>query len=285
MALSTDQVRQFREIGFLAVPEFFSETEVRALQAEVERLQSEGIFRNVATEGDGATASTSRQNLQIVPLHPHSDLIKAFPFHPKVIEYVTGLIGDRVVVHLDQVFLKPARTGLGTNWHQDNAYFRVKDPLKGVAMWIAVHAANAANGTLRVIPKMMHTEIDHDRDPYSDHHIRIYPEEDKAVSMELPAGGVAFFCYGTPHATGDNATDKDRAGLAFHFLHEDHIHDSLRINPFGPILTGPRAAGGEEKYGARVDGSLDGEIEKLLANATQGRQGPDSPGVPRAAPG
>ncbi|MCY3800709.1 MAG: phytanoyl-CoA dioxygenase family protein [Chloroflexi bacterium] len=265
MALSTGQVQQFRELGFLAVPEFFSDREVKALQAEVERLNRDGIFRNVATEGDGRTESRSRQNLQIVPLHPHSDLVKALPFHPKVIEHVTDLIGDRIVVHLDQVFLKPARTGLGTGWHQDNAYFRVKDPLKGTAMWIAVHEANAANGTLRVLPNMMDKKIAHERDPYSDHHVRIYPEEKKAVSMELPAGGVAFFCYGTPHATGDNTTNEDRAGLAFHFLHEDHVNDSLRINPYGPILTGPRAAGGEEEYGARVDGLWDGQVEKLLA--------------------
>ena len=44
---------------------------------------------------------------------------------------------DPVVLHLDQVFLKPGKQGMGTNWHQDNAYFQIEDPLQGTAMWTA----------------------------------------------------------------------------------------------------------------------------------------------------
>ena len=79
----------------------------------------------------------------------------------------------------------------------------------GTAMWIAVHDATTANGTLQVIPDVFRTAFEHSRDPYSDHHIRCYPPEERAVHLELPAGGVAFFCYGTPHATGPNTTDRD----------------------------------------------------------------------------
>src|SRR5438874_2111705 len=79
-----------------------------------------------------------------------------------------------------------------------------------------------------------------------DHHIRCYPPEEQAVHLELPAGGVAFFCYGTPHATGPNTTDHERAGAAFHFLRADYAKDDL-IAPdrdYRPYLTGPLATGG-----------------------------------------
>ena len=56
---------------------------------------------------------------------------------PKMVE------GPALILRLDQVFLKPPRDGMGTNWHQDNAYFKISDPLKGTAMWIAVHDATA----------------------------------------------------------------------------------------------------------------------------------------------
>ncbi len=265
MALWAEQVQQFKQLGYAAVPDFFTELETRALQADVQRLRSGGLFRNVATAGDGTTESTEIENLQIVPLNPHSNLIRALAFHPKVIEHVSNLIGDRVVLQLDQIFLKPAGTGSGTNWHQDNAYFKINDPLKGTAMWIAVQDANIANGTLRVIPGMMHEQLDHDRDVESDHHIRSYPSEDNAVPIELPAGGVAFFSYGTPHATGENRTESDRAGIGFHFLHEDQTQASARAMGFGPVLTGPWASGGETEYGSRVAGTWDREVRILVA--------------------
>src|ERR1700709_1980608 len=112
------------------------------------------------------------------------------PFAPKVAEAGAQLIGVPVLFLLDQVFLKPGKHGAGTNWHQDNAYFQIPDPLKGTALWTAVHDATIANGTLRVISGVFNQKFEHSRDPFSDHHIRCYPDESKAEFVELPAGGV-----------------------------------------------------------------------------------------------
>jgi ectoine hydroxylase-related dioxygenase (phytanoyl-CoA dioxygenase family) len=112
----------------------------------------------------------------------------------------------------------------------------------GTAMWTAVHDATVANGTLKVIPDCFRELLEHSRDPYSDHHIRCYPLEARAIDLELPAGGVVFFAYGTPHATGPNTTDHERAGVALHFLRADYAQDEL-IEPdrvYRPCLTGPR---------------------------------------------
>ena len=105
-------------------------------------------------------------NLQLCPMFPHSPLFRAMPFADKAIAAVQQLIGDPVVLHLDQVFLKPGKQGSGTNWHQDNAYFQIDDPLKGTAMWTAVHDATVANGTIHVIPGSFRTVYPHSRDPY-----------------------------------------------------------------------------------------------------------------------
>src|SRR5437016_964329 len=123
MPLTDAQVRHFKAHGYVAVPQFYSQEEVAAMRADLDRLRSEGRLRNVATDGDGKTHSQTMQNLQLCPISPHSTLYRAMPFNPKVIEAVGQLIGDPVLLHLDQVFLKPGRHGMGTNWHQDNAYF------------------------------------------------------------------------------------------------------------------------------------------------------------------
>ena len=269
MKLSAQQTQHFQEKGYLAIPGFFGSREVKAIRSELERMRSAGMFRNVCTEGDGKTTSKQKENLQICPLVHRSEFFRALPFAPQVLETIPQLIGDPVVLHLDQVFLKPARHGAGTNWHQDNAYFQIDQPLKGTAMWIAVHDATIANGTLRVIPGLQHEKLEHSRDPMSDHHIRCYPPEENAVPVELKAGGAVFFCYGTPHSTGANNTDKDRAGLAYHFLNQCCYTPELiaRNKPLGTKLTGPEASGGQKEYGVNLTGSWERFVGEALAGA------------------
>src|SRR5688500_7282939 len=194
--LTDAQVAEFRENGYVPVPGFFSPREAQAIRSEVERLKRVGKLRNVATAGDGKTHSSTQKNLQLCPMYQDSDLFRALPFDPKVVTAISTLIGDPLILHLDQVFLKPGADGTGTNWHQDNAYFQISDPMKGTAMWIAAHDATIANGTMHVIPGSFREKLEHKRDPFSDHHIRCWPDESKEVPIELPAGGVLFFCYG-----------------------------------------------------------------------------------------
>jgi ectoine hydroxylase-related dioxygenase (phytanoyl-CoA dioxygenase family) len=260
MSFTNEQRQQFLTDGYLIVSGFFDSREAAAMQREIGRLKRDGKLRNVATEGDGKTTSATKANLQLCPMSPHSELFKTLPFAPKVRQAIADLIGDPVVLHLDQVFLKPGGHGAGTNWHQDNAYFKIDDPLKGTAMWIAVHDAHLENGTLRVIPRSHLTKLEHSRDPESDHHIRCYPSEDDVAPAILKAGGVIFFAYGVAHATGANKTETDRAGAAYHFLNGNAIPDTYFQSQAGmphPFLTGDKYDGGVEAYGEDLGSAWD----------------------------
>ena len=257
MKLSKEQIEQFREIGYVAVPHFFNGDEIRALQSDIRRLKKHGFLRNVRTESDGKSPASKEQNLQLCPASFCSALIRALPFSDKVIRAATDLIGREIALHLDQIFLKPGKFGKGTAWHQDNAYFKISDPLKGTAMWIAIDDAKVENGTMRVVPRAFSEIAEHERDPNSDHHIRCDIDEADAETVELEAGGVLFFCYGTPHATGDNRTERDRAGLAYHFINIDYAPADLfssrrNRNHTRPHLTGPSSSQGFNEYGENM---------------------------------
>jgi len=263
-------VQQFHEEGYTSVPTFFSSLEIDAMREELDRFCRDGLIRNVATDDDGETHSKHVHNLQICPIAPKSDFYRSLPFHPLVDGAIGQLIGDPFVFYLDQIFLKPAKTGIGTSWHQDNAYFKVSDPTKGTAMWVALHDANLENGTLHVIPRSYLETYDHGRDPKSDHHIHCPVPEERAVPIELPAGGVAFFNYGTAHSTKANLSDQDRAGLALHFLRTDfipdHVLDDSKPRRYAHI-TGPRATGGVEEYGSSIAGTWDNQVDRVLSRA------------------
>ena len=280
--LSEAQIQQWRTEGFLPVPDFFSERDVRALQAGVEELKAAGKFFNVATDDDGETHVDTKQNLQICPLSFHHALFRAIPFHAKVRAAVSQLLGDPVYKFQDQLVLKPPRVGSPTNWHQDNYYFEVRDPLKGTAMWTAVHDATVANGTIRMIPRSFEALLPHMRDPESDHDRRCYPLEEDAVPIELPAGGVVFFSLGTPHATGPNETDAQRAGVAWHFLNDGHLsgelasgrpHPTLEYPSYsrpgeagGPYVSGEKYTAGEQEYGCNMEAVLESETKRLSSS-------------------
>lgn len=176
MNFTQKQIEQFKVEGYLPVPGFFSSLEVEAMRGELERFKREGKLRNVATELDGVTPAKTAANLQICPISPqHSPLLKALPFSPKVVGAVSSLIGAPALFILDQIFLKPGKSGAGTSWHADNAYFKIQDPSLGTGMWIALHDATELNGTMNVIPQSYKSEFSHTCDPERDHHIRFYP--------------------------------------------------------------------------------------------------------------
>lgn len=118
--MTPDQISQYKEAGYTIVPGFFAAAEVRALRREVQRWVATGLPRDVSIP-------QRKRNLQLIPLWPHSRLFRAVPFHPKVVSAVSTLLGDPVVKILDQMFYKPPGDGTGTNWHTDNAYFRIPD--------------------------------------------------------------------------------------------------------------------------------------------------------------
>ena len=244
--LRKDQIEQFQADGYVLIAKFFSDREITALRKEVARFAREGLLRNVATQGDGETQTEAEVNLQLVPIAPHSELFRALPFSPKVTEAVGDLLGAPVVKILDQLFCKPARRGLPTNWYTDNAYFQISDPLKGCAMWIALDDATRENGTLKVIPGVFRDQFDHFRDPASDHHIRMDAQQAAASHCELAAGGVVFFCFGTPHATGPNRTDSDRTGIGIHFVNGAYLNDRLGSEGRAEYLIPMTETGGQQ---------------------------------------
>ena len=255
--LSPAQIAAYHRDGFATCPGFFSDDDVAVMRGELDHLVEAGLLRNVHTENDGSTHSKKAFNLQICPLSPKSPTLRTLPFADKVVTQISALLGSDFYLRLDQIFLKPARHGVGTNWHQDNAYFRDgADHLasRGVGMWIALHDATVANGCMHVIPQSFAHTRDHHRDPGSDHHITLLTtpvDEQLTVPIELKAGGVLFFNWGVPHCTKANTTDRPRAGLALHF-------QDLALRPAGqdqqPVLVGPGADGGQAIFGEDLRG-------------------------------
>ena len=78
-----------------------------------------------------------------------------------------------------------------------------------------------------------------------------------------------FFCYGVAHCTRSNLSDKERAGVALHFIHSDFGGKELweRGNATKPMISGPLATGGEKEFGEKFEGRWQEVIDNVFASA------------------
>ena len=86
---------------------------------------------------------------------------------PEIVELVSGVIGDDVILWGCHVFCKPAGDGYETPWHQDGHYWPIR-PLANCTVWVALEASTIENGCLRVIPRshrgsVLHEHLHEDR--------------------------------------------------------------------------------------------------------------------------
>ena len=77
---------------------------------------------------------------------------------PALLNIARYFFGDDIVVKFNDCFLKPARTGAATPWHQDNGLWRDGDT-EALAFWVALEPATRENGCMQFIPGSHKTEI------------------------------------------------------------------------------------------------------------------------------
>ena len=212
-AVSDAEAARFRATGVLHKPRFFTGEEAAAMRRCVETLQRRGLMGNILRDAQ-------TENLQMAWLSHHSRLFQVLPWEGRVAAALRRLLPSDdvdagVEVHYDQLFLKPAVTGAGTAWHADQAYFKLRRPERGVALWIALPNSTVANGTLHTAPwREGQPDLAHRQDPEQHGHELTLDGEaiplSSATPAELPPGGVCFFGYGVPHCTLPNPTANPR---------------------------------------------------------------------------
>ncbi|MBN8549449.1 MAG: phytanoyl-CoA dioxygenase family protein [Deltaproteobacteria bacterium] len=258
-ALSPEQVTQFFRDGYLLLPDAFCEY-VHLFKAEMSRLYAEGLFGNISK-------SDTRKALNLPQVTTKSRLFSSFVFSRAVRGLIADLIGSPFFLHLDQIFLKPARTGLGTAWHQDSAYYQIDNNLRGVSLWIAIDKATRESGTLELIPGSYKQTLPHAPDPEANLLLRCYPDEAASVPCELPPGGAVLFAYGMVHCTRNNSSANDRGSVAFHFFHSDYAKKDLltQNTQYRVHVEGPLSTNGVSEYNESMEHVWDLEYAKRRA--------------------
>jgi ectoine hydroxylase-related dioxygenase (phytanoyl-CoA dioxygenase family) len=142
----------------------------------------------------------------------------------RIVELVSRVIGDDVILWGCHVFCKPAGDGYETPWHQDGHYWPIR-PLANCTVWVALEASTKENGCLRVIPRShrrrrLHAHLHEDRSDLTLNQRLAggaFDERD-AIDVELGPGQMSLHDVYMIHGAAPNRSGKRRTGVALRYL-------------------------------------------------------------------
>jgi len=143
---------------------------------------------------------------------------------PEIVELVSGVIGDDVILWGCHVFCKPAAEGYETPWHQDGHYWPIR-PLANCTVWVALEESTVENGCLRVIPRshagqQLHPHLHEDRSDLTLNQRMAEGtfDEASAVDLELQPGQMSLHDVYMIHGAQANTSGKRRTGVALRYM-------------------------------------------------------------------
>ncbi len=153
----------------------------------------------------------------------------------KLLNIAQYFLGDDIIMKFNSCFLKPARTGSATPWHQDNGLWRdgETDPFN---FWIPLEPATRENGCMQFIPGSHKTEIiEHVLYPDSIHGelpreiVKEMLHTHGVHHIELDPGDVVFWHSNMWHYSPPNKSDQSRIAVAGVWTNPDIVKKSKRL--------------------------------------------------------
>ncbi|MBB6730931.1 phytanoyl-CoA dioxygenase family protein [Cohnella zeiphila] len=141
--------------------------------------------------------------------------------HPAIVEPITEIIGDNVVLWAMHFWYKEPGNPKFIPWHQDIHYWPM-EPAVTVTAWVTLGFSLAENGCLRLIPgthlgRADHVKLGDDSSAFGEGIDESDIDESKAVAMEMTPGQVVYFNEATFHGSKANASAIPRVAFSLRF--------------------------------------------------------------------
>ena len=229
--LTDGEIAQYKREGWV-VPQFrLPAAQVAAMVDALETLlrQNPGVRpeKLVSAHVEGGDAGDNGEGVRGV--RAFLDLAR----DPQIVELVSGVLGDDVILWGCHVFCKPAVEGYETPWHQDGHYWPIR-PLATCTAWVALEPSTRENGCLRVIPrshakKQLHEHLHEDRTDLTLNQRLAEVDEEAAEDIELEPGQMSLHDVYMIHGARPNTSGKRRTGVALRYMPSTSLFDrSLR---------------------------------------------------------
>ena len=259
--ITTEQLAQFHEDGYLLIEQLFDVEEVGLLLKIARADQALAAGARGRKDAEGFVSKlTVRNELE-------DDIYSAFVRCPRIVEPMEQMIGGEVYHWHHKMMLKEPRVGGAWEWHQDYGYWYEDQaalmPLLGSCM-IAVDQATQDNGCLQVL-KGSHRlgRVNHQTkggqagaDP---ERVAVARERMELVHCEMQPGSALFFHCNILHCSAQNRSERPRWSLIC-------CYNAACNSPYKHV------PGGHPAY-SRLEKGEDGMIREVGRRDSQGVSG------------
>jgi ectoine hydroxylase len=148
MRLTTQQLATFDEQGYLFLPDLFSAEEIAVLRDEAEAIY--------ATDREEVWRETTGAPRTAFAAHTYNEAFRLLGAHPRLIEPVEQLLGEKLYMHQFKINAKAAFDGEVWQWHQDYGTWARDDGMpepRAMNISVFLDEVMAINGPLMFIPK------------------------------------------------------------------------------------------------------------------------------------
>lgn len=211
--LSSEQIAQFNENGYIAPLDALSSDETQA-----SREYFDSLLDRMQAMNDGRNAYA------IMSYHNRCKGIWDLARHPRLLDYVEDLLGPNFVCWSSHYFCKVPGDPKRVPWHQDATYWPVR-PTKTVTVWLAIDDVTRENAPMKFLPgSHCHGAIDWKP-----------AQGEVALAQEIPdistfnepyenvmtAGQISLHTSTLVHGSEPNDSARRRCGLTLRYIPSD----------------------------------------------------------------
>ena len=154
-------------------------------------------------------------------MHDLDPAFEAFCRLPQFAELTRDIGFQKPLLWQTMYIFKQPKIGGEVRWHQDASYL-ISEPADVVGIWIAVEDANRDNGCLWVQPGGHRSplreiyQVENGVGELTDLDTTPWPQDDKAIPLEVTAGSMVIFSDHMPHCSSQNLSEHSRHAFTLH---------------------------------------------------------------------
>lgn len=246
-ALTREQLDSYESDGFLLLENLFSEQEVAALIAEVERMTRDPA---IARREESITEPGSDAVRSIFMVHALSPILERLAREPRLINVARQILGSEVYLHQTRANMKPGFKGKEFYWHSDFETWHVEDgmpSMRALSCSVLLSDNDATNGPLMLVPGSHRHFISCVGETPSNHYKQSLKKQEYGVpdpvslqllaeqgggirTMMAKAGSVVFFDCNTMHGSNSNISPWPRSNV---FMVYNSMENTLNAPKYG----------------------------------------------------
>ncbi len=223
--LTRKQIDFYHEFGYLGVEGVLSDAEVAELRRvtdEFVQLSASVTEHNAVFDLEPGHTPESPKLRRLKDPVSHHEVYNKFLHHPGILAIAAQLIGPNLRSNGNKLNMKSPEYGSPVEWHQDWAFYpHTNDDI--MAVGVSMDDMMYENGCLLVIPGSHKGPVltHHQNGRFAGAVTEEVTDADKAVPIELKAGGISIHHVRTLHASARNVSSSPRRLLLYQYCAAD----------------------------------------------------------------